>query len=492
MKTEVIDHSPTRKELKIEIDAETVRAAYQRVSNLYARQANVPGFRKGHTPTSVVQTRFKNEIRGEVLRELVPQAVSDAVVERQLHVVGEPEIHLDNDAGLEDFGKQPVSIHAHVEVLPEVALGEYKGLEAARRVRPVTDESVEQVIKGLLENSASLQPVEERGAELGDTVTVDVQGRFIDPPADEDINVEDVDVLLGGEGVVDEFTNNLLGVRPDDVKTFTVKYASDFSSKGLAGKEIEYTATVSAVRRKETPEMDDEWAKSLGEEIESVEQLRERVRKNLSEHAEYESGQRLRNDVLARLIEAHQFEVPESLVEQQTQRLLEAGVRDMMQRGFDPRSQEMNWDAMRDMIRPQATHDLRGSFLLERIADAEQIEVSDEEIETEINALAEGMRQTPEQVRAALTKQGGERSIADRLRHRKALDIVVDNATVRDEEWRDEEDAEAAEAITQDESAEGEESAGASAVSDVAPGESSASGDEAETRERPLSAGEQG
>jgi trigger factor len=438
MKTEVVDVSTTRKELKIEIDASDVRAEMDRVTERYAAAVNVPGFRKGRAPSSVVRQRFKNEIRGEVVQNLVPQAINEAINEGALNVIGEPEnIHFDNNEALEKLGEHPLSIHANVEVLPEVALGEYKGLEVARRTRPVTDETVEAMIENLREQSASLQPVEDRPAETGDTVTVNFTGRHIDPPAEEDINAEDVEVVLGGEGVLADFNEQLMGTKPDDVKTFVVKYPADFSSQGLAGKEIEYTATVTAVRRKELPEVDDEWAKTFGEEIDSADTLRAKLRENLTERARLESEHRLRDEVMGKLIEAHEFEVPESLVKSQARRLLESTVRDMMQRGMDPRKQELDWENLQGMLEAQATDDLRGSILLERIAEAEEIEPTDEEIEQEIEAIAEGSRQSVEQVRAALTKQGGERSIADRLRHRMALDLLIENARVSEEEWRE-------------------------------------------------------
>src|SRR5438477_305342 len=298
MKTEVVDTSETRKEIKIEIEATEVRAEFERVSEEYARAANVPGFRKGHAPVGVVRTRFKKDIQGDVLKRLVPEAVEHAITESGLNVIGQPDVHLDNE-GLEKFGQEAISLHAHVEVMPEVSLGEYRGLEAARRTRPVTDEEVGRVIENLREASASLQPVEDRPSEEGDTVTADIQGRYIEPPSDEDINVADVDIALGGEGVLPDFNEQLTGVRPDEVKTFTVSYPADFNAKGLAGKTVEYTATVTAVRRKELPEFEDEWVKSLGEEgIETVEQLRARVRENLTRSAEHESEHRLRDEVL--------------------------------------------------------------------------------------------------------------------------------------------------------------------------------------------------
>lgn len=438
MKTEIVDVSPTRKEIKIEIAPEDVRGEFDRVSQEFARHAAVPGFRKGHAPVAVVRTRFRKEIQSDVLQKVVPDAVNRAIEESGLAVIGQPELHFDNQ-GLDKLGKEPLSLHAHVEVLPEVTLGEYKGLAAARRTRPITEETVARVIEDLRESSASLQPVEDRGAEPGDTVTVTIKGRYIEPPDEEEINAEDVDVVLGAEGVLPEFKDNLTGARPDDVKTFTVKYPEDFNATGLAGKEIEYTTTVTAVRRKEVPSLDDEWVKSLGEEeVDTVEKLHQRVRDNLTRHSAHEAENRLRDEVLTKLVEAHQFEVPETLVSYQANLFLQNTVRDMMRRGLDPRSPEFKWEELRELVRERASEDLRGSLLLERVADAENIEVTEEEIEEEINSMAEGSGQSVEQVRAALTKEGGERSIADRLRNRKALDLLVTHANVRDEEWQDE------------------------------------------------------
>ena len=443
MKTEVVDVSPTRKEIKIEIEPEAVRAVYDRISDQYAKLANVPGFRRGHAPRSVVRTRFRDEIRSEVLREIVPQAITDAITENSLEVIGEPEVHMDDSKGLDRMGTEPISVHAHVEVLPQVELGEYKGLEAARRVRTVTDADVDRVLEDLRETSAALQPVEDRPAQEGDTVTVDFQGKFVETPEEEDIDVKDVDVVLGGEGVQQEFTDNLTDTHADDEKTFTVHYPEDFTSKGLAGKTVEYTAKVTAVRRKELPEVDDEWAASLGEDIDSLETLREKVREDLTMRSNAQTENRLRTEVLGKLVDAHPFEVPQSLTNQQADQLLQTVARDLMMRGVDPRAQEVEWwKNVREQLRPQAERDVRGYVLLERIADEENLSVTEEEIEAEIRSLAEASRQTPEQVRAALTKQGGATSIANRLRNRKALDLIVNHARITEEEWREEKEEE--------------------------------------------------
>src|SRR5205807_4134161 len=158
----------------------------------YARAANVPGFRPGHAPRAVVRTRFKDQIRTEVLRELLPSAVQQAVEEHQLEPLGEPELNLENSEGLNQLGQQPIAFNVNVDVLPEIKLGEYKGLAASRRTRPVKDEDVDRVIEQLRENSASLEPVEDRGAQVDDTVTANFHGTFVNEPEAEPINVEDV------------------------------------------------------------------------------------------------------------------------------------------------------------------------------------------------------------------------------------------------------------------------------------------------------------
>ena len=435
MKTELIDVSPTRKEIKIEIEPEQIRDAYDRISKQYSKGANVPGFRPGHAPTSVVRTRYKSEIRSEVLRELIPEAVNNAIIEHSLNALGEPNVELDNTTALERLGQDPLTVKVGVEVLPEVQLDSYKGIEVNRRRRPITDADVDRMIEGIRDSSASLLPVEDRASEVGDTVTVNARGNYIEDPEEEEIKVDDVEVVIGGPGVQKEFTENLTGVRPEETRTFTVEYPADFSSPGLAGKKVEYTTEVTAVRQKELPELDDEWAKSLGGDFDSVEMLKTKVREDLEARATAESDHLLRDEIMKKLLDAHQFEVPESLINHQANQRLQSVAREMMQRGIDPRNPELNWESAREDVKGQAEEDVRATLLLEKIAEVENIGVSDEEIEAEIDAIAASSGQPKMQVRAALTKNGGERSIAHRLRTKKALDLLVENANITDAEW---------------------------------------------------------
>jgi trigger factor len=445
MKTELTDVSQTRKEIKIEIEPALIRSTYDRISDEYGKAAKVPGFRPGHAPRSVIRTRYKNEIRTEVLRELLPEAVNNAIGEHSLTAIGEPNVELDNTEALEHLGDEPLTVKVGVEVLPEIKLENYKGLEAERRVRPVTDEDVDKTIDNLRESTASLQPVEDRPSELGDTVIINARGNYVVDPEEEEIKVDGVEVVLGGPGVMQEFTDNLLGVRPDDKRSFVVEYPEDYNSEGLAGKKVEYNAEVTAVSRKELPDIDDEWVKSLGYEYEDVATLKSKIREDLEMRLKADAERRLRDELIRKLITAHPFEVPESLIEQQTQSRLQTMVRDMMGRGFDPRNANLDWERAREEMKEPAADDVRATMLLETIAENENITVSDEEIEAEIQGLASASQQSIEQVRAALTKSGGERSIAHRLRNRKALDLLIENANITEAEWTEpKDDAESA------------------------------------------------
>ena len=434
MKSELIDVSPTRKEIRIEIEPAQIRSAFDRISQQYSKAATIPGFRPGHAPTSVVRTRYKSEIRSEVLRELVPDALNEAVAEHSLTPLGEPNVQLDNTEALERLGEEPLTLKVEVEVLPDVTLNEYKGLEATRRTRPVTDDDIDKVIEGLRDSSASLEPVEDRASELGDIVTVNARGKELDNPEAEEFKVDEVQIELGGPNVQKEFTDNLQGVNADETKTFLVEYPEDFSTPGLAGKKVEYVTDVISVKKKVMPDLDDEWVQSLGD-FDSVATLKSKAREDLEARAAADSDRRLRDELIRKLLDTHPFEVPQSLIEHQTNQRLQTVARQMMSQGYDPRMENLDWDKAREELKTQAEGDVRASMLLEKIAETENLTVSDEEVEAEIEAIATASRQPIEQVRGALTKDGGERSIAHRLRNRKALDLLIENARVTDAEW---------------------------------------------------------
>ena len=436
MKTELIEVSPTRREIKIEIPAETVREVYNQVSQKYARGANVPGFRKGLAPVDVIRMRYKSEIQNEVLQELLSKRVTEAIQEHKLNPLTEPELHLDDAENMKLDGSQPLSMHVHMEVMPEIPMPEYKNLETVRRVRPLAEGELEGIIEERRQQFSTLIPVEDRASENGDTIIVDLEGTFPEEPDAEPIKADDLEIALGDEVIEKSFTENLTGLREDDEKEFTVSYPAEFSSPALAGKTVNYKARVKSVGKVELPEIDDDWAQSLDEGFESMKDLRDQLGKDLDLAAKNEADARVRNELIAKLIEKHEFEVPNTLIENQARNLLNNLAQDLAGRGVDLNNVEQDFVQMAyAQMRTQAERDIRGAMLIEKIAVEENVEVTDEEVAEEIERMAQYYRTTPDEIRASLAQQGGEVNISNSLRTRKAVEAIVENAKITDGEW---------------------------------------------------------
>jgi trigger factor len=440
MKTEVKEISPTRKELHIEVEADAIRKVYDKVSRKYSQFANVPGFRKGFAPIDVVRMRYKDDIKNDVLRELLPDRVTKAIEESNLEPISEPELHLDDAENVKVNGSQNINLHVHVEVMPEIPTPEYVGIEAVRRIRPVNDDDLEKIIEERRNISAALVPVEGRKSQVGDTLIVDLEGKFLDLPNEEPIVANDMEIKIGDDNIEKAFTENLVGLEQDETKNFSVVYPEDFPSPHFANKTVDYKAFVKSVGVLEVPEADDEWAVSLEEGFESMKDLRKKLREDLGLMAKAESDSKVRDEVINKLIEKHkELEVPPSFVRRQAEMLLNNFAQDISQRGMDLNKlgEDFVKMAYQNML-PQAENDVRGALLLEKVAEIENIEVSQEEINEEIEKMATYYRITAEEIRTALQNQGGEQGIADRLRSRKSVEAVYSKAKITDGEWIDE------------------------------------------------------
>ncbi len=314
----VADTAETQKDLTIEIAAEEVQKEFDKTYDSYMRFAAVPGFRPGRVPRGVIKQRFGKDARDAVVGELLPHALQHAVVDRKLRVVGEPKI-----SDLEVKEGAPLKFKASIEVVPEFELKPYKGLKVTKRVRKVTDEDIDHTLERLREGAAQLVPVEDRASESGDFISVNLIGKYVDPQEEhekEEIKADDLEVELGAEGVQKEFDENLRGTRAGDVREFRVTYPEDFNAKGLAGKTVDFTATVMAVRRKELPELDDDFAQEVSDK-QTLDELRAQIREGQQKNAEYHADQQVRDALMKQLTEAHDFAVPETLVDRQAEEI---------------------------------------------------------------------------------------------------------------------------------------------------------------------------
>jgi trigger factor len=365
--------------------------------------------------------------------------VSEAILEHGLHPLAEPHLHIDDVENIKVNGSEPIDLHVHVEVMPEIPEPKYKGLEVTRRVKPVENGEVEDLIANRLQQEQALIPIDDRPSEIGDTVITDLEGRFEDDLTSEPIRADDLEVKLGDEVIEKSFTENLVGVKQDDEKEFTVSYPADFSSVALAGKTIRYKAKIKSVGRMETPDLNDEWAQSLDEGYESLGDLRKKLRTDLETYAKSEADMRVRNNAIAKLIEENPFEVPSTLIESQARNLLNNFARDLQQRGVDLNKVEDQFVQMAySQMRTQAERDVRGAMLLEKIGELEKVEVADEEVDTEIEKMAEYYRTTADEVRKSFEKDNGLDQIRNNLKTRKAIEALISKAKITEGNWVDE------------------------------------------------------
>jgi trigger factor len=421
MKTEFVDVSETRKNLNVEIESSVVDAEIDRVARDYSKAARIPGFRPGKVPPRVVKQRFRSQILHDVVHELVPRAVDDALRERGVEPVDTPDIR---DVTVEEG--QPLKFTATFDTVPAIELKPYGSVQL-RRARPLMEEgAVDQTLQALRERAARYEAVEPRAVERGDTVVVDLvrasQGET--PDTHQDITIE-----IGATANPPGFDDEVLGMSVGNTKTFTVRYPNDYGIKELAGSAVDYTVTIKSLKRRVVPELDDEFARDLGE-FDTLDALRGRVEQDLTREAEQKAERDVRADLLKQLAGWVGFELPDSLVDRELDRRIEEFARRLMEQGVDPRAADIDWAAFRQAQREGARDSVASALVLDEVAHREGLAVSEAEIEAELSRFAERTGRTPAAVRAQLEKDGGISRLATGLRRDKAVDFLKSRATI--------------------------------------------------------------
>ena len=427
-----------RRELVIEVPDEEVQQEAERVTRHLQRRARLPGFRPGKAPLSLIQQRFRDKIREEVLRTLVPEYFRRRVQEENLEPVAAPRI---DDVSLEPDAHQPLRFKAVFEVVPPFELGDYTGLEVEVVEPAVSEEDVEASLKQLQEQQAVFVAVEDRPLEDGDFAVISLTGK---PEAGEEpsrgqpaagepvklpVKLEEALCEIGGGDTMPAFSEHLRGARPGEERAFPVSYPADFNDQRLAGHTLLYTARVNAIKQKQLPELNDEFARDLGR-FTTLEEVRASLRQNLLEQERQRAERRVKEQLLDRLVEGYDFPVPESLVDRQVQSRLERSVRQLAAQGMDPTHLNLDWARLRSSHLEGARRDVRVVLLLERIAEREEIQVSEEELRQETERLAQqaASRGHTAAARARLTKPEMADRIKSSLRNDKTLDLLYRKA----------------------------------------------------------------
>jgi trigger factor len=412
-----------RRELELEIPAEEVTKKIESVAKEFARVANVPGFRRGKAPVSLIRRKFADDIKGEVLQSLVPERVEKAVAEQKLTPVSQPQVDkLDFNEG------QPLKFRAVFEVLPEFELGNYKSLELEMPALDITDEDVTKTLEDMRERAATFAPVEGRAIQDGDFAQIKLLGT--PEGGGEPLQADSVLCHIGAEETMEPFNANLKGANIGDHKNFEVEYPADYPDPKLAGKKYQYTVEVLGIKNKKLAELNDDFAKDVSDAT-TLDELKTKVREGLEHQRDHKHKELLHEKVLAEVVKLHDFPVPESLVEHQMDARLERVVRSLASQGVDPRAVNVDWVTLRKRQEERAKDDVKAELIVDRIASTENIDVTDEEITHELEHMASHSGESAEVIRARLTKQGTLDRMKAKLRSDKTLDWLAQNAKIK-------------------------------------------------------------
>ena len=430
MKVELTDVSETKKTLTVEVPPDVVDIEISRITQGYARQARIPGFRPGKAPAHVVRKRFREQILHDVAHDLVPRLVGDALRDKQVHPVDTPKVR---DLQLEE-GK-PLTFTAAIETAPHVEPGDLATLSVQRPEMPVSDDDVDQALSRLRDRLAKMEPVEDRAAERGDTVVMHLSRRRLTGPQGADIEPdapekhEGVSAEIGAAGNPPGFDEGLLGVTAGEQKTFEVTFPSDYEVEAMAGARVEYAIDVTALRRRVLPTLDDEFAKDLGE-FATLADLRGRIREDLEQDAERERIRRMRQQLLEQLAARMTGEVPEGMVAREVDRRVEEFVRRLSDQGVDPRQAAINWEEFRTQQQDPAVATVKSVLVLDAISAQENLEVSEEELDADITGYATRAGRTLAEVKRQLAQQDQLESIRTGLLREKAVSHAMARATI--------------------------------------------------------------
>jgi len=406
--------------LEISIPVPDVESETSRVTGDVQKRARLPGFRPGKAPASLIRKQFAADIRQKVLEVLLPKFLQKQIEAENLNVVGTPDV---TDVHFHDG--EPLRFKAAFEVAPVVELGEYKDVEVPYQDPEITDEDLAKRIDEIREQKAQYVNVDPRPVVDGDFAVVALES--ITGVEGEPVKTEEMQLEIGVKDTFEAFTENLRGVTPGEEKEFDVTYPEDYGTAKLAGKTVRFHATLKGIRRKELPELNDEFAQDLGD-YRTVDELREAVRKNLFGQRQFEAQQIAKNLIVEKLVDAHSFPVPEVFVDRQIKIRVEQSLRSMAAEGLDPRSLKLDWEKLKESQREKALREVKASILLGKISEREAIHATREEVDREVEKVARQQRKPVAAVQMEFEKDGTMGRIASHIQTDKTLNFLFEHA----------------------------------------------------------------
>jgi trigger factor len=410
------------RELVLDIPAEEVSKAYRTVTGNYKKYAKIPGFRAGKVPESVIRRRFADGIRKEVVDGLLPERFNKAVLDLGIKPVGEPRV---TELTIED-GK-PLHVTAVFEFVPEFSIEGYQSVTVEKPPVEITEEEYQRELEQLRESRSTIEPVEEDRALIdGDWAQISYKGIIDSEPEAAPVAGEDTLVEVGGKDTVEAFSSALRGAKPGQELKAEVIYPSNYAEPKLAGKTVAYEVEVKAIKKRIVPELNDDFAKELGH-YENLAELENRVREHMANGKRRGVEAGTKDRLLAALAERYPFAVPESLVQQQIDTRLERGLRALAAQGMKTEQmRKLDFARLRDAQRDGAVAEVKTNILLERIAAEENIIISDEELDRELQLAALQAREPVDALRTRLKADGGLDRIKEQLRREKTASVLYE------------------------------------------------------------------
>jgi trigger factor len=407
-------------ELEVSIPADAVEAETDKVAKTFQDRARLPGFRPGKAPASLIRKSFAGDIRQKVLENLVPRFFNSRAEEENLRVVGTPSI---SDVHFHEG--ESLHFKARFEVYPEFDPAEYKGVEIPYKQPEVTGEDVEKRLEELRESKATYMNEDPRPVRDGDYAVVSLDSvAGAEPP----IKSDEVVVLIGGPETLAGFTENLRDASPGDAKEFDVVYPEDYGKENLAGKTVRFHTVLKGLRRKELPDLNDDFAQDLGD-FRTLDELKEALKKSIYAQREAEAQREAKDKLVDKLVDANEFPVPEVFVERQIENRVQQRLQSLAAQGVDTKSFNLDWSKIKEAQRDAALREVKASLILSKVAQRESIGVTNEEVDREVERIARESREPLVTVRKRLGEDGTMDRIASHIQTEKTLNFLFENAT---------------------------------------------------------------
>jgi trigger factor len=411
-------------ELEITIPFEEVEKETAKVAEQFRERVHLKGFRAGKAPMSLIRKNYEGDIRQKVLENLVPKAVDARISAEQLRSVSRPNVK-----DLHFHEGKDVHFKTEFEVFPQFEIPNYNGVEVLYKEPVVTDEDVTKRIDEIRETKATYANEDPRPLAEGDYAVVSLESLS---GTDEGIKAEEVQVLIGGPETLPGFTENLTGASPGDEKEFDVTYPADYGRETLAGKTVRFKVGVKGLRRKELPELNDEFAQDLGD-FRTLDEVKDAVRKSILAQRQNDAQREAKDKIIETLVNTNEFPVPEVFVDRQIENRVEQRLRALQAEGVDPKSFKLDWEKVKTAQKDAALREVKASLVLGKVAERESIVATNEEVDRELDRIARQEKQPVAVMRRKLTENGELNRIASHIQTEKTLNYLFEHATKKAE-----------------------------------------------------------